>query len=141
MEKRESVKKWSRNHRKQIIVAGVAMTAIAGVLIGLKRRNIMQEIRNSAVACDLKLRSDEIVAGTVLNVDYEIGKDASINIISKPDNRTISRNPFEVTGHVRNLTAGWHPSQEKIDFAQTQGIDLLENQTFVNTYTKGEKVA
>ena len=141
MEKRESVKKWSRNNRKQIIVAGVAMTAIAGVLIGLKRRNIMQEIRNSAVACDLKLRSDEIVAGTVLNVDYEIGKDASINIISKPDNRTISRNPFEVTGHVRNLPAGWHPSQEKIDFAQTQGIDLLENQTFVNTYTKGEKVA
>lgn len=36
---KESVKEWSKKHRKQIVVAGIATASLAGLLVGLSHRN------------------------------------------------------------------------------------------------------
>ena len=43
--------------------------------------------------------------------------------------------------HIRNLPAGWHASQEKIKRANEMGIELMDNQTFVDAYMKCKKAA
>ena len=49
--------------------------------------------------------------------------------------------PFDVIAHIRTLPEGWHASPEKIAEAAELQIVLLPNQTLVDAYTKGIRVA
>ena len=139
---KESVKKWSKDHRKQIVVAGITTVSLIGLFIGLKDRNVIEGVRKSILVCNSKLNSDMAMTGNLRNTDYEeCYKCLSTSIAGYSDNGAASKTLHEVTGHVRNLHEGWCPSQEKIDLAKTLGIELLENQTFVQPYTKGKKAA
>lgn len=129
MSKMESVKKWSRKNRKKIVVAGIATASVAGLLVGLSHRNAIQDtIMKVATKCDH-------------NSACDIGIDAGKNIASNVHSEGSYQNTFGVMEHIRNLPAGWHASQEKIKRANEMGIELMENQTFVDAYTKGTKAA
>ena len=46
-----------------------------------------------------------------------------------------------VTGHIRDLPAGWKPSQEAIDEARRHNIFLAPGQTFVKPHHRGSELA
>lgn len=129
MSKMESVKKWSKKNRKKIVVAGIATASVAGLLVGLSHRNTIQDtIMKVATKCDH-------------NSACDIGIDAGKNIASNVHSGGSYQNTFGVMEHIRNLPAGWHASQEKINKANELGIELMDNQTFVDAYMKGAKAA
>lgn len=49
----------------------------------------------------------------------------------------INRSPHEVASHKRNLSNGRRASKKQIELARKNGIELDENQTYVNTYKTG----
>ena len=142
MNKMEPVKKWSKKHRKQIVVAGIATASVAGLLVGLSNRNAIQDtIMKVASKCDHKCFSDGGTTDRILNSACDIGIDAGKNLASNVHSEDSYQNIFGVMEHIRNLPTGWHASQEKIKRANEMGIELMDNQTFVDAYMKGTKVA
>ena len=57
------------------------------------------------------------------------------------DMESVSRSPHDVVSHLRNLPEGWKASQSKLDEAREMGIVLLPNQTLVDAYSTGERIA
>lgn len=142
MKKIESVKEWSKKHRKKIVVAGIATASLAGVLVGLGRRNAIQDtIIKAATKCEHKNFSDGGATDGILNSACDMCIDAGNNLASNTHSEGSNKNTFGVIEHIRNLPAGWRASQEKINKANELGIELMDNQTFVDAYMKGTKVA
>lgn len=142
MKKIESVKEWSKKHRKKIVVAGIATASVAGFLVGLSHRKAIQDtIMKVATKCNHKCFSDGGATDRILNSASDIGIDAGKNLVSNVPSEDSYQNTFGVMEHIRNLPAGWHASQEKIKRANEMGIELMDNQTFVDAYMKGTKAA
>lgn len=142
VKKIESVKDWSKKHRKQIVVAGIATASLAGLLVGLSQRNAIQDtIIKAATKCEHKNFSDGVATDDILNSACDMCIDAGNNLASNTHNEGLNKNTIAVIEHLRNLPAGWHASQEKINKANERGIELLDNQTFVDAYMKGTKAA
>ena len=53
----------------------------------------------------------------------------------------VERVPFDVRSHLRNLPEGMNASMEKVRTALEHGYELQPGQTWVESYTKGTKVA
>lgn len=139
---KESVKEWSKKHRKHIVVAGIATASLAGLLVGLSHRNAIQDtIMKVASKCDHKCFTDGGATDSILNSACDISVDAEKILASNVHSEDSCQNTFGVMEHIRNLPAGWHASQEKINKANELGIELMDNQTFVDAYMKGTKAA
>ena len=122
---------WDRNKKTMIIIGGILLVAgtsyaiykkwdtIKGVLVSIEPEPIM--INNPKVSVDIQ-------AAQITKVLPE-----QPEIITKIINNGES---FDVSRHVRNLPIGWKASPEKIEEAVALGINLLENQTFVEPYIK-----
>lgn len=139
-EKNEFVE-WVKAHKKQLILAGVGITAIIAAIILAKNWSEVSKLweelekalsRNDvgdkgSTFTDLSDMFDPVVTSEVVS---------KTSIVEKSTCAT-EKIPFDVQKHIRNLHEGYHPSAEKIATAAENGIDLLDNQTWVKTYTKG----
>lgn len=122
---------WVRAHKNQLCIAGISATTIIGIIIGLKNRETVQELCESvenSLRKTMEKRSDFIIK--VQTVSTVIEAEIPVRVYTLP------QEPFEVSQHIRNLSGGRHHSAEKAAEATALGIDLLQHQTLVNTYTK-----
>lgn len=122
---------WVKTHKKQLLIAGISVTAIIGIIIGLKNKECIKELReyleNSLSKTPEKLPESITIVQTALPTIEEV---IPVREYTSP------QEPFDVSQHIRNLSGGRHHSIEKAAEAAALGVDLLPHQTLVDTYTK-----
>jgi len=140
---KNEAKQWVKDHKKELIIAGISIASITVILIGIKKKDSINAVleklkkfdkntsmKEKANLCEiLDMSSDEVPQISDSLFDME-------NVVD-----CVKRAPHSVRGHVRNLTGGRNPSQKKLEEARELGIDLLLHQTWVDEYMTGEDVA
>ena len=123
---------WVKEHKKELIIAGVSIAAIIAVIIGIKNHKALEEAWASLRKLVEKTPEYIPVEKTVAVTEAVPVKDiVEINIV------TTDRIPHDVAEHLRNLPEGWKASAEKIAKAAEHGYDLLPGQTWVEAYRTG----
>ncbi len=121
---------WVKAHKKQLLIAGISVTAIIGI-IGLKNKESIKEIWD-ALESSLS-KTPEKLPETITDMQIDtlvIEEVIPVRLYTSP------QEPFDVRLHIRNLSGGRHHSAEKAAEAAILGIELLPNQTLVDSYTK-----
>lgn len=141
-EKKNTIIDWIKEHKKQLIIAGVSITVILGVIIGIKKQDELERAFKSLKG---------LVEKTPMSVNAENNKvvstvsrfGASETLMEKAVDTIapISRAPHDVSGHPRNLPDGWKASADKLKIAAEKGIELADGQTWVDAYRTGANVA
>ena len=124
---------WIKEHKKQLVFAGISITTLAAVVLGIKNKEKLMELWDTLKeSIKPTINVSVTVNVTIINVPAE----APTVLMS--DDPSV---PLEVSRHIRNLPEGWHASPEKIAAAREMNIVLQEGQTWVENYTKGESAA
>lgn len=132
MEKEKRFVEWVKEHKRELIIAGVSIAAIIAVIIGIKNHKALEEAWASFRKLVEKTPECIPVEKTVAVTETVPVKDiVEINIV------TADRIPHDVAEHLRNLPEGWKASAEKIATAAEHGYDLLLGQTWVEGYRTG----
>lgn len=122
---------WVKAHKEQLLIAGISATAIILIIIGLKNKENIKElwktIENKISKAPEIMPESSTIAQTTPPV---IGETIPVRKYTSP------QGAFDVSQHIRNLSGGRHHSVEKAAEAEALGIELLPNQTLVDTYTK-----
>ncbi len=131
MRERDRFINWVKAHKKQLILAGISVTAIIGIILGLKNREAIAELwvtlENSLKKPTGNLTETLPTAKLVPPVVEEA---VVVRSYTSP------QEAFDVSQHIRNLSGSRHHSMEKAAEAAAMGIELLPNQTLVDSYTK-----
>lgn len=123
---------WIKRHKKELIIAGLSITAIIALIIGIKNRKALEQAWASLIEL-VEKKPDSIsvkkpvVAPRVTSIEDPL----EIGAVST------SRIPHDVAEHLRNLPKGWEASVEKIATAAEHGYNLLPGQTWVEAYRTG----
>ena len=140
MKEQKKVIRWIKDHKKELIIAGVSIAAVIGAILLYKNRKALKAywdylvglIQHVGVA---KTPGDAVKAAeNVAKVTEEVAK------ATEAATHTAEVIPFEVAKHIRNLPDGWHASPGKIASAVENGVALAEGQTWVDCYWKGVAV-
>ncbi len=126
---------WKENWKK--VVAGALV--IGGTILVIRNLNEISEIAER-LATTLKPGIKELPHIAVPTI-VEESCASPIQEMAKDAIRKAPEAPFDVIAHIRNLPEGWHASPEKIAEAAELQIILLPNQTLVDAYIKGNKIA
>ena len=130
-EKKDSFKAWVIAHKKQLILAGISISVVLGIILGIKNKDALEELWT---AMKLKIRN---VPKTELIVEpISQPSTTQLQIGTAPHAYTRPQEPVNVGLHIRTLSGGRTHSAEKTAEALALGIDLLPNQTLVDPYTK-----
>jgi len=132
MEEQEGLMRWLKEHKNQLIIAGVSVGTLILIILGIKNKEKIMAVWDSLKgALNFGIKSTEEIEK--INKDTPLvptgGKDFALATSVVPE-------PFEVKSHVRNLPEGWKASTEKISEARKNNIILTDQQTWVNGYTK-----
>lgn len=120
---------WVKAHKKQLIVAGISITAIIGVILGIKNKETLDEL--------WKALKDSLKKTTpTIQTDLQ-----PLENVIPFRQYTLPQEPVDVVQHIRTLSEGRHHSAKKAAEAAALGITLLPNQTLVDKYTKYYNVA
>ena len=123
---------WIKEHKKELIIAGVSIATIIAVIVGIKNHKALEEAWASLRKLVEKTPEMIPVAKLMSVTEVTPVKDiVEINIV------TADRIPHDVAEHLRNLPEGWKASAEKIATAAEHGYDLLPGQTWVEAYRTG----
>lgn len=127
---------WVKKHKLELIIAGISVTAIIAVILGVKNYEALEEMWASLKKL-VEKTSKEIPSVSVPQVP---------EIVLIPDtavtDTTHQEQPvYDVREHIRNLHEGWKASPEKIAMAAERGYDLKQGQTLVDKYTRGRTAA
>lgn len=123
---------WVKEHKKELIIAGMSIAAIIAVIIGIKNHKALEEAWSSLRKLVEKNPEAIPTVNTATIAEVTPVKDiVEINIV------TAGRIPHDVAEHLRNLPEGWKASAEKIATAAEHGYDLSPGQTWVETYRTG----
>jgi len=141
---KKSFFRWIYDHRKQLIIAGFSITVLILAVFTVKNRAVLEKLW-----ADLKEAVAEITKNTEKNPAeknttsvitikdrLDVKTPPNISKATLIDNTGITKLPFEVQKHIRNLHPGYHPSPEKIATASENGINLRPHQTWVKEYMK-----
>lgn len=120
---------WVKAHKKQLIVAGISITAIIGVILGIKNKETLDELWE-ALKDSLKKTTPTI------QTDLQ-----PLENVIPFRQYTLPQEPVDVVQHIRTLSEGRHHSAKKAAEAAVLGITLLPNQTLVDKHTKYYNVA
>lgn len=121
---------WVKAHKKQLLLAGIGISAIAAILLGLKHKDALDELwgkLDRIVKSNSQVKAEPIVISEVNNV---------VETANVPRSYTLPQEPVEVKQHFRVLTGGRQHSAAKAAEAEALGIDLPLNMTIVDNYTK-----
>lgn len=123
---------WIKEHKKELIIAGVSIATIIAVIVGIKNHKALEEAWASLRKLVEKTPEMIPVAKLMSVTEVTPVKDiVEINIV------TADRIPHDVAEHLRNLPEGWKASAEKIATTAEHGYDLLPGQTWVEAYRTG----
>lgn len=118
---------WVKTHKKQLILAGVGLTTIIGIILRLKSKDAIEALWDSLEECVKKVPIEEQVALPDTSV---------LETVMPTRKYTSPTEKFDVSRHIRTMAVGRHHSAEKAAEAAALGIELLPNQTIVDTYAK-----
>lgn len=121
---------WVKAHKKQLLIAGVSITAIAAILLGIKKREALTSLWN-----ELNAKIDK---APTLGMEEPVVmiSDSITESVNSTRGYTLPNTPVNVEWHLRNLSGGRQHSAAKAAEAVQLGIELLPNQTIVDSYTK-----
>ncbi len=126
---------WIKEHKKELILAGVSIASIITAIICVKNHTALEEnwtnLRKLIEKTDVIPTSNEVANADVIS---------SKNIV-EISNITNDRMPHDVSEHIRNLPDNWKASAEKIATAAEHGFNLQPGQTWVESYRTGNLVA
>ena len=141
MEERKGLIRWIKEHKKELLIAGISIGALILIVLGIKNKDEIIALWNTLrkVPKQPTVKVTETVRK--VTTEYPIEpvqpvQDVFDAVSSKSDSL-----PFEVSRHIRNLPEGWHASPEKIAEALENNIILMDGQTWVERYMKGEAAA
>ena len=127
---------WVKEHKVQLLLAGISITVISMVCFRVKDQeviNILWKKLKERISPKRGIMPEGNLLPEVLNVPIE--PDSVQRAYTRPCL------PFEVHQHIRNLSGGRHHSMEKAIEAADLGIPLLYSQTIVDSYTKYSQAA
>ena len=122
---------WLKSHKKQLIVAGISVGAIICVVMGIKNKDTIIRLWASL---DKALEKTSGITPTGIPTQHHI--EDTVSGLICPRVYTLPQEAFDVSQHIRTLPRNQHHSAKKAAEAMSLGIDLLPNQTIVDTYTK-----
>ena len=131
MEERKDLIQWIKEHRRQLIFAGIGIGTVILIVLGLKNQEEIKAVRKSlerAVKHPTAKAVTEAAPAPVPRIAATVASSRGAT-------------PFEVGRHIRNLPDGWHASPEKVAEALKNKIILREGQTWVDSYMKGGAAA
>ncbi len=127
---------WVKEHKKELIIAGVSIVALIAVIIGIKNHKTLKKAWSSLRKLAEKTPEAMPVAKSVPVTEVSsVKENIDVNIMSA------DRVPHNVAEHLRNLPEGWKTSAQKIATAAEHGYDLLPGQTWVEAYRTGGMAA
>ena len=130
-EQKKTCISWIKEHKKELIVAGVSVSAIILAILGLKNQKALEEAWKSL----------KKLAEKVLEEIYTVEAPLVQDTVSAVEKISVTHVPHDVQLHLRMLPQGQKPSAEKLAQAVELGIELLPGQTFVNPYRTGGAAA
>ena len=122
---------WVKEHKIQLLLAGISITAVIGTVIGLKNKDAIQELWSS-LQDSIKVKPEMPLRFSTIT---------PISLCESQDMHSSQRNLtaeqiINVKSHIRELSGGRRHSHVKELEAAELGITLLPNQTIVDAYTK-----
>lgn len=122
--KKKELIKWIKNHKKQLIFAGISITTLVCIILGIKNKDTLAESVKKAPA-------------TTTTSIPAVSAPVTVSEAALPIRPYTSPTAaFNVSSHVRTMPIGRHHSAAKALEAAGLGIYLLPNQTLVDAYTK-----
>lgn len=121
---------WIREHKMEIAIAGISITAMVRLVLGIKNKEVMEVFWNALKNTDPKI----LIKTETPRITEQV---SNIEGVVIPMHREYKA-PFDVSFHIRNLHEGWKASPEKLAKVAAYGIELLPGQTLVEGYTKGK---
>ena len=92
---------WVKTHKTELIIAGVSVTAIIGIILGLKNKDAIKELwdalENSLGKTPDKISEPVTIVQTAQPVLEEV---TPVRLYTSP------QEPFDVSQHIRNLSGG-----------------------------------
>lgn len=129
--KKKELIKWIKNHKKQLIFAGISITTLVCIILGIKNKDTLAELWISLAESVKKAPATTTTSIPAVSAPVTVSEAAlPIRPYTSP---TAS---FNVSSHVRTMPIGRHHSAAKALEAAGLGIYLLPNQTLVDAYTK-----
>lgn len=130
-ERKTAFIKWVKQHKKQLILAGISISAIVGIILGAKNKESLEELwitlkKATKIEPQTELKTTSITQVIIQEND----------MLMTSRKYTLPQEPVDVCMHIRELTGGRVHSAEKAAEAEVLGILLQPNQTLVNPYTK-----
>ena len=140
-EKKKTIIDWIKAHKKQLILAGVSITVILGVIIGINNQKELEKAFKSLKDLVEKTPIPVVNDKKVVSVVNSVNTSETLMEKAKDTSAPIRRAPHGVSGHPRNLPDGWKASAKKLKNAVENGIILTDGQTWVDSYRTGVKTA
>ncbi len=124
IQKKKSFFEKVKEHKTEIIIAGVTITSIAGAVLTAINWNSFRSHNVTSLLKEGGKVNDDIIPHV---------SEAIENAVSRiPSNGRV----IDVSKHIRNLPDGWKASSEKLDSAKKARIILGAHQTWVDDYSK-----
>ena len=114
---------WANEHKMELVAVGIGIAAIVTARMAFKRTRLNWTAR---AALPRKQPASLLT-----------GKSVSPPLAETAGMKT----PHSVSGHVRNLPAGWNASAAKSIEAAANGFNLKPGQTWVTSYSTGVRAA
>ena len=130
-EKKDSFKAWVIAHKKQLILAGISISVVLGIILGIKNKDALEELWTAMKSKIRNVPKTELIVEPISQTSTP-----QLQIVTAPHTYTRPQEPVNVGLHIRTLSGGRTHSAEKTAEALALGIDLLPNQTLVDPYTK-----
>lgn len=145
-EQKKGFIKWIMAHKKDLLIAGISITAIVAAVLVYRNHESIVALRDTLKKTLQKTSVSELpVATTASKVDLVTPTAVNtVEVVIEPTEKIVKllpQGPFEVTDHIRNLPEGWRASAGKIATAAEHGYELLPGQTWVERYVKNEIAA
>lgn len=125
---KENLIKWVKVHKRELVIAGVCVTAVIAVILGYKNRAELMKLWKNLEDKICKQSQTK----TIINDSNVATAESASNIMA---------NQQTVTAHKRNLPEGWKASLGKKSTAHENGFDLQDNQTWVKEYNRNRIAA
>ena len=138
MEERNSLIDWIKEHKRELILAGISIGTLILIVLGIKNREAIKAVWDSlkATVKQPTTKVTEAVQKVIVEIPPEPIQETVTVIVSNLENL-----PSEVRRHIRNLPDGYHASPKKIAEALENNIILMDGQTWVEGYVKGRVAA
>ncbi len=130
MKEQRSIIRWAKEHKKELIIAGLSIAAVVATVLVIRNRAVLKAYWRTLAAV-LKKSHPTRTAETITKTVETTSKTTQAAVKA----RTVC--PHRVSGHIRTLPIGHHASPGKIAFASENGIDLLDGQTWIPDYWTG----